>query len=216
MVRTSEIGSTTIISFQTKYPTFSGADFDRTMTTLGFQRGTTQVSKAGAQAQQIIYTKENMVVDNDIQTNILNFRLFNTVNISRVYDDIKQALLKLKIDPNSIHLMGLVCLTMAHDIENPENILTTLISSEAKTRIATSLEFEPAVYSLILVNKTPQQEDLQIRIEPLASNPNESFFIQINYKTTSHDKFDNFISKFGESTIRDIAFSMSDKSAKVD
>lgn len=211
MVRTSEIGSSTIISFQTKYPTFSDVDFDKTLTDLGFQRGTTQVTLDATKPQQIIYTKENTVAYFIPQSNILNFRLFNIVNISKVYEDIKKTLLSLKIEPISIHLMGLDCKTMAHEVGDPKNNLTTLFSAEAKKRIATILEFEPAVVSLVLANKDPQVENLQIRIEPLATNPKESFFIHINYKTSSHEKFNSFIGKFGEETISNIAKCMSDK-----
>jgi len=213
MVRTSDTGSQTIISFQTKYPTFTGADFDKTMTDLEFKRNTTQTQPG--QPQQLIYTKENVIVDQNPVNNVVNFRFMNTVNISKLYDDVKKALLSLKIDPNTIHIMALDCKTMAHDVGNPEKNLTLLISKTAKAQIEKSLKIKPAVFSLVLVNEgPPQDEDLQIRIEPLASNPTESFFIHINYKTRLHNKFDSFIAQFGENWIRDIANSVSENNAK--
>jgi len=209
MVSTSDVGSTTIISFQTKFPTFSDSDLDSTMTELGYQRNPTKPTSAG-QSSGYFYTKDNTTVDVDFKRFVLNFRFFNSLNIKKVYDDVQKTLLTLKIDPKSIALMGLDCKTMAHDIGMPSKQLTSLISNDAKTRIAKTLGFDPAVYSLVFVSKEPVDEDLQIRIEPLVSNPTESFFIHVNYKTKSHDKFDSFIGKFGEDTIKEIADSMSD------
>ena len=202
MVRVSEIGSQTIISFQTKYPTYTGASFDKTMLDLKFQRNSTQGQSGQA---QYFYTKENITVDEDPLKNIINFRFLNTVNISKLYDDVKKALLGLKIDPNSIQIMALDCKTMVHEIGNPEKNLTSLISNTAKEQIEKSLNIKPSVFSLVLVNQDPIEEDLQIRIEPLASNRAESFFIHINYKTKQHEKFDSFIGQFGVSKIEDIA-----------
>lgn len=213
MVRVSEIGSQTIISFQTKFPTFTGANFDKTLMDLGFQRNTTQ-NQTG-QIHQYFYTKENITVDHNSDNHIVNFRFLNTVNVSKLYDDVKKALINLKIDPNTIHLMALDCKTMAHDVGNPESNLTSLISSTAQKQIEKSLNIKPAVFSLVLVNQNPQEEDLQIRIEPLASNPTESFFIHLNYKTRMHEKFDSFIGQFGENKIEDIANSVCENNAKI-
>jgi len=207
MVKVPDIGSTTVISFQTKYPTFSQADFDTVMTGMGFERNilpATQVSSA----TQINYTKENMVVNGDMQKYILNFQLFNTINLSSMYEEVKQALAKLKIDPNSVHLMGLRCTTMAHDVGNPEENLTSLLNNDTKEKISKSLGIEPSLFSLVIGNKNPQEEDLQIRIEPLLSNPKDSYFMEINYRTSSHTKFDSFIGKFGSDIISAIATAM--------
>lgn len=214
MVITSEVGSQTIVSFQTKFPTFTPAEFDKTMTDLGFQRNSTQAQLG--QPLQYFYTKDSVTVDQVAVTNIVNFRFMNTINISKLYDDVKKALLSLKIDPNTIQIMALDCKTMAHDVGNPEKNLTSLISKTAKEQIGKSLKIKPAVFSLVLVNEAPQDEDLQIRIEPLASNPAESFFIHINYKTRLHEKFDSFIGQFGDDKIRDIAKSVCENNAKID
>lgn len=213
MVRTSEIGSTVIISFQTKYPTFSAADLDKTMTDFGFQRNVPPSNKEG-QIQQIFFSKENTTIDVDWQNYILNFRFFNRINIMQVHETIQKILLRLKIDPNSINVMGLDCRTMAHDIGIPTVNLTSLISDQAKSRIAKVLLTDPTVFSIVFMNNTPEEEDFQIRIEPLVSNPDESFFIHINYKTKIHKKFDDFIGKFGEDLIKEIALSVSDNNAE--
>ena len=214
MVKTSEIGSQTVISFQTKYPTFTPADFDKTMVDLGFQRNSHQVDTG--QPQKYFYTKENFTVDEDSKNNTVNFRFLNIINIAKLYDDVKKSLLSLKIDPNTIHIMALDCKTMAHDIGNPEKNLTSLISNSAKEQLAKSLNMTPSVFSLVLVNQNPKDDDLQIRIEPLASNRTGSFFIHINYKTVQHEKFDSFIAQFGESKITDIANSVCENNAKTD
>jgi len=210
MVKVPDIGSTCVISFQTKYPTFSQADFDSVMTELGFVRNVLPPTQQGA-ITQINYTKENMVVIGNLQTYTLDFQCFNTINILNAYGDIKQALAKLKIDPTSIHLMGLRCTTMAHDVGNPEDHLTSLINNDTKENISKSLGFEPSLVSFVLANKNPELEDFQIRIEPLLSNPKGSYFMEINYRTSSHSKFDSFIGKFGSDMIGAIAKSV-DKS----
>ena len=208
MVRTSEVGSTTIVSFQTKYPTFSPVDLEKTMAQFEFQRGAVPMTQAGGQTEQIFYSKDNTTIDVDWQNQILNFRFFNKINIVSVQDIINKILLQLKIDPSSISLMGVDCRTMAHDIGIPSDNLTSLISKESKSRLAKIYSGEPAVFSVVLMNKNPQEEDLQIRIEPLLSNPQESFFIHLNYRTKIHEKFDAFIVKFGENLIKDIAESV--------
>lgn len=197
MVRTSEVGSQTIVSFQTKFPVFTILDLDTVMTELGFAKNVSQAT--AGQPQQTIYSKGNVYVD--YQNNTINFRFLNIVNISNNYEDVKQTLLKLNINNDSIHLMGLNCKTMVHEVGDPESILTKLISPDAKERIKNSLDMEPGVTSLVLANNNPQDEDIQIRIEPLASNPKDSFFININYKTSVHKKFNEFISNFGESKL---------------
>ena len=209
MVKTSEIGSTTMISFQTKYPTFSGADFERVLNELGFQKN--QINRGVGQIQQITFTKENLTVSIDPQTYIINFQFFNTININNKYKDVQDTITRLNIDLDSMHLMGLDCRTMAHEVGDPEDNLSSLISNSAKKNIFNLTDMAPSVYSLVLVNKDPDDEDIQIRVEPLASNPKESFFIHINYKTTSHEKFNDFIGKFGEEKVRSIAESMSEK-----
>jgi len=204
MVKVPDIGSTCVISFQTKYPTFSPADFDNVMNELGFKRNVSPTTQQGA-VPQISYSKENMVVAGNLQTYTLNFQCFNTINISNVYDEIKQALAKLKIAPNSVHLMGLRCTTMAHDVGNPEENIGSIMTKDAKEKISKSIGFDPSLFSFVLVNKNPEIEDLQIRIEPLLSNPKGSYFIEINYRTSSHSEFDSFIGKFGSDMISNIA-----------
>ncbi len=209
MVSTNAIGSTVIISFQTKFPTFSDSDLDNVMTELKYQRNPSK-PEVGGQSSGYFYTKGNITVDVDWKNYVLNFRFFNSLNIKEAYSDVKKTLLTLKIDPKSIALMGLDCRTMAHDVGVPSEHLTSLLSDKAKTRISKSLGFEPTVFSMVFVSKEPIDEDMQIRIEPLVSNVNESFFIHVNYKTRSHDKFDAFIGKFDEDTIKGIATSMSE------
>ena len=207
MITPTKLGSQITISFQAKYPTFSSADFDKIMIDLGFQRNSNQ-NQTG---QQYFYTKNNITIEEISINQTVNFQFLNEINISELYDKIKNILLHLKINPTTIHIMMLDCKTMVHGIDNPENTLTMLISDQAKEKIEKSLKIKPAVYSLVLVNQDPQEEDLQIRIEPLATNPKESFYIHIKYSTKLHDKFDSFITEFNEDKIRNIINSVMHK-----
>jgi len=215
MVRILDVGSGIIISFQTKFPTFSVAEFDSTLTDLGYARlqlpSDTQTQQTGI----IAYTKQDVTVDADFLKNILNFRISNTIKIETLYKEITQTLVKLHIEPNSIHLMGLKCTTRAHEVGDPEQNLTALVDKNILTQISATLDFDPGIMSIVLANRNPKDEDLQIRIEPLSTNPSETYFIMLNYRTPSHEKFNTFIGKFGPSLIEKLVEVIS-KNAKTD
>lgn len=204
MIKVLDVGSTTIISFQTKYPTFSALEFDKILIDLQYQTKIVNNPPGTNPPQSKVYSKEDIVINFDHLNNILTFTLFNTINLTEIYEGITNIMAKLKIDHDAIHLMGLKCTTRAHDVGNPELKLSGLLNSDAVEKFSQTLGFSPGVGSLVLVNKNPVDEDLQIRIEPLASNPTESFYVDIVYKTSKHDKFNDYISQFGVKKIEEI------------
>lgn len=205
MVSVLGVGSSVIISFQTKFPTFSVVEFASTLEELEYAQAQQQIDlKTGKPTSVLIYRKQDIQVDADLAKNILNFRILNTIKIDEVYDEITKTLVKLHVEPKSINLMGIDCKTRAHEVGNPEHNLTALIDKNVISQLSKTLDFDPGIVSIVLANKNPQDEDLQIRIEPLNTNPTESYFVHLNYKTQSHEKFNAFISKFGPSLIEDL------------
>lgn len=204
MVKVLDVGSTTIISFQTKYPTFSAIEFDKKLTDLEYQSKIVNNPTGTNPPQSKVYSKEDVVINFNHITNILTFTLFNTIDLTEIYKEITKIMALLKIDHDAIQLMGLKCTTRAHDVGNPENRLSALLNSSVVNELSKAIGYEPAIGSLVLVNKNPRDEDLQVRIEPLASNPTESFFIDIAYKTNKPDKFNAYITQFGIKSIEAI------------
>lgn len=204
MVKVLDVGSTTIISFQTKYPTFSAIEFDKKLTDLQYQSKIVYNALGSDPPQSKEYSKEDIVINFNNVSNVLTFILFNTINLTDVYKEITNIIASLKIDHDAIQLMGLNCTTRAHDVGNPESKLSSLLKSEVVNDLSKTIGYEPGIGSLVLVNKNPVDEDVQVRIEPLASNPKESFHIVIAYKTNKPEKFNEYITQFGIKKIEEI------------
>lgn len=178
------------------------------MTELGFQRNISQNPAVPGSTSQYFYTKENITVHEVSAVQTVHFQYLNILNISKPYGEVADILSRLKISPNSTNLMTLDCQTMAHDVGDPQSNLTSLISSHSKKRIERCFNTRPSIFSIVLRSQSSRDEDLQIKIEPLASSPTDSFFIYLAYKTRLHDRFDAFIKDFNEDKIKEIAESV--------
>jgi len=62
----------------------------------------------------------------------------------------------------------------------------------------------------VIGNTDVTQVDMQIRIEPLATNPKESLFMEFVFRTVKYEAFDEFIGKFGADFIKEIITTISE------
>ena len=166
LVRVLDVGSTTVIHFQTKYPTFSALEFDKILSDLEYQSKIVNNPTGTNPPQSKVYSKENTVINFNHVNNVLTFTLFNTISLTEIYKDITEIMALLKIDHDAIQLMGLKCTTRAHDVGDPEKRLSGLLNSDMVEKLSGTISHEPGIASLVLVNKYPVDEDLQIRLEP--------------------------------------------------
>jgi len=205
MVNVSEIGSTCDIGIQGKYPLFSEAHFDKTLSDNDFKR---QIDTQNN--NQAYYQKGDVIIFTNFQQNTITLRMVNTISIQTNYKEFTTILAKLSFKPEAIALMGGDFKTFVTDGVNPQTFLSKFFNQKAQTVFADKLQIKPSVLSLVVANADVTDVDMQIRLEPLNSSPKDSLYVQFIFRTTKYEVFNEFIAKFGADFISDIINSINE------
>ena len=84
------------------------------------------------------------------------------------------------------------------------------MNPKIKSALADILNIKPGILSVVIANTDVKEVDMQIRMEPLASNPKESLYMEFIFRTVNYDAFNTFIGKFGADFIKDVIHSISE------
>ena len=203
MINVSEVGSSCDIQIQGKYPLFSETQFNKIMMDDQYER------KIDAQNNnQPYYQKEDIIIFSTFKQNIITLRLTNTISIEKKYSEFSSLLAKLSFKPEHIALLGGHFRTFITGEINPQSFLDNVMNPKLKTTLADKLDIQPGIISVVLANTDVKDVDMQIRLEPLASNPKESLYVEFIFRTTNYHAFNEFISKFGADFIKEIVTSI--------
>lgn len=208
----SKIGSHVTLLFQTKYPTFTPAQFVKTFQELGFTqtKGVANVSANpnAAPVQTNIFSKDNFVVLLNPAENLILFQIINTLDFNEIFDDIVQKILvQLNFSPSVVAILGLDCITQIHEVKSPSDSLTSLVNSKFVVGLTSSVIGNQCdVTSLRFTTRGSDvsDENLSVTLEPLQSNPTDSYHMTIFYRSKENDKFNEFVKNFGSKMIENI------------
>lgn len=196
MVTVPEIGSVCNIQIRGKYPLFSQTDFDQILSDSGFER------KADTQNNNHpYYQKEEIIIFNNFPQNTIVVKLNNTISIQTKYSEFSTLLAKLGFKPESISVLSGHFTTFVTDIGNPQQFLDKLLNEKSKTMLSEKLKIIPTFLSVVIANIDSTEKDLQIRLEPLNSSPQDSLYVDIIFRTVKYDVFNDFISKDRKSVV---------------
>jgi len=205
MVIVSEVGSLCNIQIRGKYPLFSASDFDQILSKVGFER------KIDTQNNNYPYYQkgESIIFNNPTQHTII-LKLSNTISIQTKYLEFSTVLAKLRFKPESIAMLGGQFTTFVTNVGNTQSFLDKFLNQNAQTALSDKLKINPTVLSIVIANKAITDVDLQLRLEPLNSSPEDSLYVDMVFRTTNYENFNEFISKFDANFIREIIDSISE------
>lgn len=203
MVHVSEVGSLCDIQIRGKFPLFSEINFDKLLQEAGYERRVDTNNN-----DQPYYVKDEIIIFNDFVQNTITLKLRNIISFQPQYDEFVALLVRLGYKPESAAVMGGHFRTFVTDMNTPI-FLDKLLNEKAKTLLSTKLDITPNILTVTLVNSDPTIEDLQIRLEPLNSSPNDSMYIDVIYRTAKHDNFNEFINKFDADFIKELVNTIS-------
>lgn len=205
MINVSEVGASCDIVIQGKYPLFSETQFNSIMITDEYER------KIDAQNNnQVYFQKEDIIIFSNFKQNTITLRLSNTISIQTKYDKFSKLLAKLSFKPENISVLGGHFKTFVTGLDDPQLFLNNILNPKIKSTLADKLNIKPGILSVVIANTDVTEVDMQIRMEPLASNPKESLYIEFVFRTVKYGAFDAFIGKFGADFIKDVIRSISE------
>lgn len=205
MVNVSEVGASCDIGIQGKYPLFSDTQFSQLMQDANYER------KIDAQNNnQVYYQKEDTIIFNNAKQNTITLRLRNTISLQTKYSDFSQLLAKLSFKPENISVLGGHFKTFITDNGDPQEFLNHILNPNVQSSLADKLHIKPGIISVVIANTDVSEVDMQIRMEPLATNPTESLYIEVIFRTVKYKEFNEFIGKFGADFIKEVLQTISE------
>lgn len=139
--------------------------------------------------------------------NAIVFQILNTRNLESLYKkEMKKILLALNMFPDIVSDASLTCTTRMKAKTKPLDRLTSIVNQDFLDRISKNFGTKLKAYSVRLATTFPLDREggFQVIVEPLVSNPEKEYYLNISYRTTKMNDFDKFISIFGSDMIQRI------------
>jgi|GEM_PF-6093309 len=203
MLNVSEIGSTSDISIQGKYPLFSETHFDQTLINAKYERLIDTQNN-----NQVYYRKEDVIIYTDFPQNTITLRLFNTISIEKKYNEFSKLLAQLSFKPEHVSIMGGYFRTFITGNGDSLSFLNKFFNEKAKTVISQQLTMTPSISSITIANSDVPDVDMRVRMEPLNSSPKDSLYMEFIFRTANYQVFNDFIGKFGAQFIQEFILSI--------
>lgn len=201
------IGSQVQLVFRTQFLTFTADQFSKALKGNGYLEMRGQIANPqGPQAPPILiqsFSKGDVnVLLPPVQPPnlpIIVFQILNTVNLEPKYKEVKKILLALNIYPEIISDASFKCTTRRKAKASPLGSLTSMVDKTYIDNISKNFNTKLKVSSLRFVNSFPLKKGggCQVIIEPLATNAENEYYLEISYITTKMNQFDKFIGEFG-------------------
>lgn len=211
---TLAIGTQVQLIFRTQFLTFTSDQFSKALTDKEYREARDQIpNPQNPQAPILIQTfsKGDVTVflppTPSPNPNPIVFQILNTVNLEPKYKEAWEILHALNIFPEIVSDASFSCTTRIRAKTKPLDRLTSLVNQAFLDRVSKNFSTKLNVASIRLSSVFPLQQregGCIVIIEPLASNPESFYFLNISYKTTKMDEFDRFISEFGSDMVQRI------------
>jgi hypothetical protein len=208
------IGTQVQLLFQTQFLTFTPDQFGKALKDRSFLEVRSQMPNPANPQMPISiqsFSKDNMTVmllppNPPDQSPIVLFQVLNTINLEQKYKEIKEILVSLNIYPEIIASSRFKCTTRTKAKTNPKDRLTSLVEPTFLKKMSENLSKELKVFSIRFASDIPlgREGGCQVIIEPLATNPNAEYYVEISYIALDIGEFDKFISEFGSDMIKRI------------
>lgn len=208
------IGTEVRLVFQTQFQTFTPDQFTKTLKERSYLESRSQIQNpANPQAPPTSipsFSKEDISVlipPAFPQANpTIFFRIINTINLKSIYNgEVNPMLNSLKIFPDLVSQANFRCTTRWPAKTKPLDRLTSLVNKTFIDRISKDFPAPLGIGSLrFTTDPQSEREGCQVIIEPLASNREKEYYLEISYRTTNKNEFDDFIDKFGNTMIQKI------------
>jgi len=206
----SNVGSHVTLLFQSKYQTFTPAQFVKTFQEQGFvaTKGNANISSnpLAPAVPTNIFSKDNLIVLFNPSENLIIFQIINTVDFNDIYEkEIQKILISLNFDPSSVGMLGLDAVTQVHDVKSPIDSLTSLTNKKFIDGLnQIEIGEKMKVTSLRFTSRDSDKESIGVTLEPLQTDPTGSYHMIMVYRTKENDKFNEFIKLFGTNMVEKI------------
>jgi len=212
---TPAIGTQVQLVFRTQFLTFTAELFSKALKEKKYLEVRGQIpNPQNPQAPPIpiqTFSKGNVTVflplTQSLSPNAIVFEILNTINLEPMYkEEVKSILTALNIFPDIVSDASFNCTTRTKAKTRPLDRLTSMIDQIFLERISKNFAKKLQVCSIRLATAFPLEREggFQVVVEPLATNPEKEYYLNIAYKTTKMNEFDKFISEFGSDMIQRI------------
>lgn len=204
------VGSNVNLLFQSKSMTFTPDQFNKVFRERGFSatQGIAPISQNpnAKPIPTVYFSKDNLIVLYNPVEFLVLFQIINTLDFSQLYDnEIKPILTSLNFVPEIVSMMGLECNTKITSIKSPRKSLTSLLKQEFRDHLAEILGISNLnIFTLRLIGGDDKIENINVAIEPLATDLDKIYHVSFSYRTVDNSKFNEFVSRFGEDMIKNI------------
>jgi len=212
---TPAIGTQVQLVFRTQFLTFTAELFNKALKEKNYLEVRGQLpNPQNPQAPPIpiqTFSKGNITVFLPLtqagSPNAVVFEILNNINLEPMYkEEVKAILVALNIFPDIVSDATFNCTTRTKAKTKPLDRLTSMIDQTFLERLSESFAKKLRVCSIRLATTLPLEREggFQVVVEPLATNPEKEYYLNIAYRTTKMDEFDKFISEFGSDMIQRI------------
>ena len=139
--------------------------------------------------------------------NQIVFQILNTINLEPKYkEEVKPILIALSMFPDIVSDATFNCNTRRRTKTKPLDKLTSMVDRDFLDRTSKNFATDLRVFSIRLASAFPLEREggCQVIIEPLTTNPEGEYYLNITYRTTKMNDFEKFISEFGSDMIQRI------------
>jgi len=210
---TLAIGTQVQLVFQTQFLTFTPDQFSKVMKERNYLEIRSHIANPMSPQTPISiqsFSKENVTVllppAIPPNPNPIVFQILNTINLGQKYKEVNDILVSLNIFPEIISNSSFKCTTRTKAETNPQDRLTSLVDSTFLKKISKNISANFKVFSIRFANVFPLEREggCHVIIEPLATNPDKEYYLEIVYVTTKKSELDKFINEFGSDMIQRI------------
>ena len=197
-----------VLTLRTKYRTFTPDQFTAVFYEKGYTN--TQVvanvsdNPVAPPVPTVMFSKGDLLILFNDSENLIKFHAVNKTDVNELFEgEIKQVLISLNYRPPAVATMKLEMTAVVSGMGSPKKALTSLLDNQFASKIKKmhSMDDMTAASIKMVQSDTAHTESLTTTLEPLNTDPEKSYFVNIEYVTNDNDKFTNFVRGVGASMI---------------
>ena len=189
-----------VLTLRAKYRTFTPDQF----TAVFYEKGYTNTpavanvsdNPVAPPVPTVMSSKGDLLILSNDSENLIKLHAVNKTDVNELFEgEIEQALISPDCRPPAADAMNLETTTGVPGMGSPKKALTSLLDNQFASKIKKmySMDDMAAASIKMVQSDAAHTESLTTTLEPLNTDPEKSYFVNIEYVTNDNDKFTNFV-----------------------